>query len=197
MKLFWCEMTRASRLVWLLEEMGLSYERVRANVRDPQSITDPDFKQASPMGKVPALVDGDVKMWDSCAIALYLADAYPETGFGVPIGHPDRGRFLTWTFYTNTVVEPALAEKFAGTEPTPERSGFGSYDLMVKTLVDGLKPGPWILGEKICVADILLASNLDFLQKFNMMPDVPEFVSYLEASRQRPAYQRAMALEAQ
>lgn len=196
MKLFWCEMTRASRIVWLLEEMELPYERVRADVRNPKSITDPDFRQASPMGKVPALADGEVKMWDSCAIALYLADAYPETGFGVPIGHPDRGRFLTWTFYTNTVVEPALAEKFAGLEPTPERSGYGSYDLMVKTLVDGLKPGPWILGEKICVADILLASNLDFLQKFNMLPDVPELVSYLEASRQRPAYQRAMALEA-
>lgn len=197
MKLFWCEKTRSSRIAWLLEEMGVPYELVRTNVRDPGSITDPDFRAASPMGKVPALADGDVKMWDSCAIALYLADAYPEAGFGVPVGHPDRGKFLTWTLYTNTVVEPALAEKFAGLDPAPERSGYGSYDLMINTLLDGLKPGPWILGEKICAADILLMSNLDFLQIFNILPDIPEFVSYLESGRQRPAFQRAKALEDQ
>ena len=78
MKLFWCARTRATRAVWLLEEAGLSYERVAIDLGDPASRANPDFVAASPMGKVPALQDGPVQMADSGAIALYVADRYAQ-----------------------------------------------------------------------------------------------------------------------
>ena len=77
MKLYWCPKTRATRALWMLEEAGVPFERVRIDIRDPQAKADPEFRAASPLGKVPALVDGAVKINDSGAICGYIADAYP------------------------------------------------------------------------------------------------------------------------
>jgi glutathione S-transferase len=82
MKLYWCERTRAVRAVWMMEELGVPYERVRIDIRNEQSRADPAFRVASPMGKVPALEDGAVRIWDSGAICAYLADQYPTYGWG-------------------------------------------------------------------------------------------------------------------
>lgn len=195
MKLFWSPNTRAIRATWLLEEMGLDYERVTINLHDRDAPRDPEFLEASPMGKVPALVDGPVKIWDSGAIALYLSDQYPETGLGVPVGDPQRGDFLRWTLFTNAVVEPALGEKFSGREPTPLQSGYGSYDLMIETLSAGLSQGPWILGERFTAADTLIGTSLTFMRFVKLLPEDPNMMAYLARCEERPAYQRARAME--
>ena len=71
--LFWCPRTRASRVLWMLGELGEAFEVRLADVRKPDSLDD-DFREASPMGKVPALLDdaagGAVKMADSAPICL-------------------------------------------------------------------------------------------------------------------------------
>jgi glutathione S-transferase len=147
------------------------------------------------MGKVPALVDGDVKLWDSGAICLYLADAYPEAGLGVPIGDPARGAFLQWTLYTNAVMEPAMGERFGRRPVNTLQNGFGSFDLMIDTLVASLASGPWILGARFTAPDVLLGSGIHFMDVFKILPDRPELRAYAERCRARPAFQRAAALE--
>ena len=77
-KLFWSPRTRATRVHWMLEELGEPYELVRIDLRDPASRSNPDFVAASPMSKVPAIDDGEVAMADSAAICMYLADRYPD-----------------------------------------------------------------------------------------------------------------------
>lgn len=104
------------------------------------------FRAGSPMGKVPALVDGETRLRDSGAICLYPADANPESGLGVPVGDPRRGAFLQWTIFTNSVVEPAIGEKASGQEPDRRRHGYGSFERMVDTPAAGPGDGPWILG---------------------------------------------------
>jgi glutathione S-transferase len=123
MKLYWCERTRAVRAVWMMEELGVPYERVRIDIRDEQSRANPAFRAASPMGKVPALEDGAVRIWDSGAICAYLADQYPAAQLAPAIGSPDRGAYLMWLMYTNSVIEPAMGEKFAGLKPNPVSYG--------------------------------------------------------------------------
>ena len=147
MKLFWCPKTRASRAVWMLEEAGLAYERVLVDLRDRTAERDPDFLAASPMGKVPALVDGEVRMADSAAICLYVADRYAPGRLAPALDHDDRGRFLYWMIFAPGVIEPAMAEKGGGWTPDPGRHGWGSFDRMIKTLERGLENGPWLLGE--------------------------------------------------
>jgi glutathione S-transferase len=88
MKLYWSPRTRSSRAIWMLEEAGVDYELERIDIQDPQRSDPPEFREASPMGKVPALVDGDVKMSESAAICLYVADRYAAGGLAPALDDP-------------------------------------------------------------------------------------------------------------
>ncbi len=134
MKLFWCPRTRAARALWMLEESGAPYERVLVDIRDPDREDDPDFLAASPMGKVPALADGDVRMSDSAAICLYVADKYRENNLSPSIDDPDRGRFLYWMIFTPGVIEPSMSDKFRGLETNRFQSGWGDFDFAAARL---------------------------------------------------------------
>ncbi|MCB9945633.1 MAG: glutathione S-transferase family protein [Geminicoccaceae bacterium] len=195
MKFYFCPRTRAFRILWLVEEMGLPCERVLVDIRDEQARSDPEFRRASPLGKVPALVDGDTRLWDSGAIALYLADKHPDAGLGVPVGHRQRGAFLQWVMFNNAVLEPALGEKFAKVEPNSSQSGHGSFDLMIGLLETALGQGPWLLGERFTVADTLVGSGVHFMQLFGALPNSPVLAAYLDRCRARPAFGRAMEAE--
>jgi len=112
----------------LLEEAGVAYERVLIDIRSDSAKSDPAFRRASPMGKVPALEDGAVRIWDSGAICAYVADQYPAQGLAPPVGSPLRGAYLQWLMYTNAVIEPAMAEKFAKLPSNPTAYGWGSLN---------------------------------------------------------------------
>ena len=58
MKLFWAPQTRSARAIWMLEEAGVDYELERVNINDPERKDSAEFLEASPMGKVPALIRG-------------------------------------------------------------------------------------------------------------------------------------------
>ncbi len=197
MKLYWSPRTRASRAVWMLEEAGVPYERVTIDIRDEAAKADPDFRAASPMGKVPALEDGEVRMADSAAICMYLADRYPDAGLAPAIDDPARGRYLYWMVFTPGVIEPAMAEKVGGIEPNPGRNGWGSFAAMIATLEDGLRAGTWLLGEQFSAADVMVGSSAAFMQMFGLLPESDSIAGYVDRCLARPAYQRALALEPQ
>jgi glutathione S-transferase len=166
---------------------------VLINVRDPESRKHPGFRAASPMNKVPALSDGEVHLADSSAIALYLADRYPKAGLAPAIDHRDRGRYLYWSTFTPGVIEPAMMERFNGWEVNPGTSGWGNFDLMIKTFERGLADGPWILGEQFSAADTLLGSSAYFMQAFGILPESPVLSAYVARCMERPAYAAALA----
>ena len=196
-KLYWCPRTRAARALWMLEELGEPFEVIEINIRDSESRADAEFLEASPMGKVPALRDGDVLVADSAAIAIYLADRYPSAGLAPAVTAPERGRYLYWMLYTPAVVEPAMSERVNGWKPNPSQSGWGSFDLMIDTLDRGLGNAPWLLGEQFSAADVMVGSSVNFMRMFGMLPDRPRLLDYAERVTARPAFQRAMAREPQ
>jgi glutathione S-transferase len=193
-RFFWSARTRAARIAWLLEESGLAYERIAVRLGEESSRNDPDFRSASPMGKVPAIIDGDARLWDSGAIALYIADAYPQTGLGVPIGDPARAAFIQWSLFTNAVIEPAFTEAFSGMEKNRQQYGHGSYEQMIEVLEAGIGDGPWILGERFSAADVLIGSSVIFMKIFSL-PEAERFEAYGARCRQRSAWQRAQSFE--
>lgn len=195
MKLFWHPKTRAARIVWLLEEAGVDYERVLIDIRDPQTPRDPQFAKASPMGKVPALVDGEVRMADSAAIGIYVADRYPASGLAPAVEDSQRGAYLYWMLYSPGVMEPAMMEKFAGLTPNRFSAGWGDFDAMVETLAKGLEAGPWILGARFSAADVMLGSSVHFMHTFNLLPEVAALEEYRQRCTARPAFQRSMELD--
>jgi len=195
MKVYWCPQSRASRVIWLLEESGLPYERIHIEIHEPQARADPAFRAASPMGKVPAIEDGSTRLWDSGAIACYVADQYPAAQLAPRIGDPLRGAYLQWLVFNNSVLEPALCEKTAGLPANPRQYGWGSWELALEVLRAGLEAGPWILGERFSAADVLLGSSAHHLGLFGVLGDEPAMARYVERCAARPAFQRAQKLD--
>ena len=195
MKLYWAPQTRSTRALWLLEEAGVDYEMELIELRDPEREDSVDFRAASPMGKVPALVDGDVQMSESAAICLYIADRYCAGSLAPALDDAQRGKFLYWLMYTPAVVEPSMSEKFNGVEPNRGRSGWGDFELMIETLETGLGDAPWILGEGFSAADIMLGSSAVFLRAFDMLPASDILAAYADRCLARPAYQKALAMQ--
>ena len=179
----------------MLEESGVAYERVLVDIRDDSAERDPDFAAASPMGKVPALADGDVKMAESAAICLYIADRYPQCGLAPPVDDPRRGQYLFWMLCTPAVIEPAMSEKLRGTEPNRFSNGWGDFDAMIETLERGLQTGPWLLGETFSAADVMVGSSVIFMHGFNMLPESVVLKAYMERCAARPGYRTAMAAD--
>ncbi len=194
MKLYWSPQTRSARALWMLEEAGVDYELELIDIRNVEREDSEEFLAASPMGKVPALVDGDVKMSESAAICLYLADRFSAGDLAPAIDDPQRGKFLYWLMYTPAVIEPSMSEKFSGAETNRFRSGWGDFDLMIETLQQGLAGKTWILGEHFTAADVMLGSSTVFLRMFDMLPDSELLNAYADRCLARPAYQKVMAL---
>lgn len=194
MKLYWAPQTRSSRVLWMLEEAGVAYERALVDIQDPAGTRTAEHLEASPMGKVPALVDGDVKMSESAAICLYVADRYAAGTLAPAIDDPSRGRFLYWLMYTPAVIEPSMSEKFNGVTPNRYRSGWGDFELMIETLVKGIDGRQWILGDRFTAADVMLGSSVVFMRMFDMLPDSPVLAGYADRCLARPAYQRALEI---
>jgi glutathione S-transferase len=194
--LYWCAQTRASRIVWLLEELAIPYHLEVVDVRSADAKGDPHFRAASPMGKVPAISDGEVKLADSAAIALYLADRYPQAHLAPAITDPLRGKYCYWMTFTPGVIEPAMMERFNGWTVSPGTCGWGNFDLMVATLQAGLEGNEWILGERFTAADVLLGSSVYFMRLFGILPESPVLHGYVDRCLSRPAYARALERDA-
>ncbi|WP_262694387.1 glutathione S-transferase family protein [Kordiimonas aquimaris] len=193
-KLYWCPQTRAQRVIWMLEEAALDYDPVVIDIRDPDRTPDTEFLSASPMGKVPAIIDGDVKLSESAAICLYLADKYPANKLAPSTDSSLRGQYLYWMLYTPAVVEPAMAEKFAGREPNTVQNGWGSFDLMIAAFEAALKNGPWILGDTFSAADVMVGSSACFMQQFGMLGDSEVLKAYADRCMKRPAYKKSITI---
>ena len=200
-KLFWCPQTRASRILWLLEEMNEPFEVQMIDIRDPEAKGDPDFVAASPMGKVPALMDttpnGVVQMADSASIGLYLADRYPAAGLAPAVDDPSRGQYLYWMTYTPGVIEPAMMERFNNWEVSSTTSGWGNFNQMVEVLENGLEGSQWLLGEQFSAADVMVGSSVYFMQMFGILPENTVLGAYVERCLARPAYSKALARDAE
>jgi len=194
-KLFWCPQTRAARVLWMVEELGIDYELVRTDVSAEKDEARAELLTASPMSKVPAIIDGDVRMAESAAICIYLADKYAEAGLAPSVQQADRGAYLYWMLYVPAVVEPAMAEKFSGAEANKFSHGWGDFPTMLSVLEAGLEGKDWILGDKFSAADVMLGSTSYFLKKFGILPETSPLNAYVERCLARPAYVKTLEIE--
>ncbi len=191
MKLFWAPQTRSTRAIWMLEEAGIKYEMELVDIRSPDRKNSKEFLAASPMGKVPAIVDGDMAMSESAAICIYVADRYAAGKLAPAIDDASRGQYLYWTIYTPAVVEPAMAEKFSNVEPNRGRNGWGDFDSMIRIFDERLEGKKWILGDRFTAADVMMGSSAVFMRMFEMLPETKNISDYADRCLARPAFQKA------
>lgn len=117
-----------------MDEVGQPYELVQIDIRAENRNEPPAFLAASPLRKLPALTDGDVKIANSAAVALYLADRYAPGDLAPHLDDPERGEFLFWLFYTPSVMVPAMTKKFVELPPNPSANPWGSFEKMLAGL---------------------------------------------------------------
>jgi len=196
LKLYWSPRSRSFSALWLLEEVGEPYERVLIDISAGAQKT-PEFLAINPMGKVPALADGEVSIAESAAICAYVAERHHDKNLAPPIGDPLRGKYLQWLFFSPGCIEPALIEIFTKIQVPSGTAAWGSATQVFDVLDAALAKGPWILGDMFSAADVIVGSGLNFaIRAFKMVPPRPNFDRYLDACAARPAFQRAQVLAA-
>ena len=189
--------SRSTGVLILLEELGAPYDLHVLNIKAGEQ-REPAYLAINPMGKVPALRHGEAILTEQVAIYLYLADLFPETGLTPAIGDPRRGPYLRWMAFYAACFEPAVVDRAAKREPLPQTmSPYGDYDTVLSIVVGQLAKGPYFLGERFSVADILWGTALAWTTMFDLVPKRPEITDYLNRVGSRPAAQRVQAKDAE
>ncbi len=193
-KLYWAPRSRAFSALWLMEETGQPYERVLVDITaDAQRA--PEYLAINPMGKVPALSDGDATLAEAAAICAYVAERYPEAKLAPALGDPLRTKYLYWLFFSPGCIEPAMVQIATKIEMNSVAAGWGDAQRVFDVLDAALTEGPWILGANFSAADVAVGSALNFaVRLFKMVPSRPSFDAYIARCVARPAFQRAEQL---
>ena len=157
----------------------------------------PEYLAINPMGKVPALKDGEATLAEAAAICAYVAERYPEAKLAPPLGDPLRAKYLYWLFFGPGCVEPAMVQLATKIEMNSMSAGWGDAQRVFDVLDAALKHGPWLLGESFSAADVAIGSGLNFaVRLFKMVPSRPSFETYIARCVVRPAFQRAEKIAA-
>lgn len=193
--------------MWLAEELGLKYELVR-HVRNAETFRSPDsLWQVAPMGKAPAIQDGDITLGESGAIIEYILDTYGEGRLRPAKGTSQYRAYQHWMHAAeSTVMVPVLLEALCTLTQTdsPALKGFseGEYQTVFGYLNQALEKSPYVAGQDFTAADIMVAYSL-LLANGTAIPTMkgtppldkcPAIVAYLARIEARPAYRRAVEL---
>lgn len=195
-KLYGVPASRTYRSLWMLEELGLEYQNIPTHFATGET-HEPAYLKLNPNGHIPTLVDGDLVLWESMAINLYLARKYGG-GFW-PESEADQARAVQWSFWLMTEVEDPLISVLMNRAFLPESRrdpnlADQSEERLQKpfgVLNDHLEGRAFLVGERVSVADINAASVLSWtsLAKLDLAA-YPDLRGWLDGCTARPAAQR-------
>lgn len=188
---FYAPHSRASCTLALLEELGADYDLHMLDLKKGTQ-REPAYLAINPMGKVPAIRHGDAVVTEQPAVMMYLGELYPESGLSPVIGDPLRGPFLKWMVFYGSCLEPAMLDRAMKRDAGAAMSSpYGDFDSVLGAVIAQLERGPYLLGERFSVADVLWGCTLRWATAFNMVPEHPVLRDYIERVNARPALQRA------
>jgi glutathione S-transferase len=178
LKLYGGARSRASIVQWYLEELEVPYEFVLLDMQSGEH-RQPEFLAINPFGKVPAIVDGDFKLWESGAILLYLAQKY-----GKITSLEQRAEFTQWVLFANATL-PGIFEEATRERETPH---------LLNPLNQIFEQQIFLVGEQLNVADVAVGSSLFY---FSIMLKLdlsayPAVVNYIKRMSERPAFQKTI-----
>lgn len=190
-----------TKVALFLEEAGLPYEPIAVDTRKGEQFS-PQLTALNPNQKVPVLVDGDVTVFDSSAILLYLAE---KTGQFLPEPTPRaRGELLSWLMFVATGVGPYSGQAVhfshfapAGLEYAVERYRFEATRHF-RLLDERLATVPYLLGATYTIVDMSAwgwARMLSFVLGDDAWTSFPNLKRWFDLISARPAAARAIALK--
>jgi len=187
--------TRSFTVRWLFEELGSPPHVLKILDLKKGEHKTAAFLAINPMGKLPTVTADGTPITEVGAIAIFLADLFPEAKLAPDLNEPARGTYLRWIVFNHAALEPAVMDKARNTPAGLPSSAlcYGTYDDTVNALAGALKIGPYILGDRFSAADVVVGSAVRYLTMFKLLPDRPEFASYIERMTSRAAFKSAFA----
>ena len=182
--------SRASNVVWMLEELGVDYHLRFVDFAKGEQKT-PEILALNPMGKLPIVKDGDVVVTESAAVGLYLADRYALGKLAPSFDDPARATYLRWSLFAPSVIEPGIMAKNSGWEFRPSNAGWGTYESMLGAMEKAIAAGPYLLGERFSMADVIFGGTIRYMLRFKLLEARPAFAAYADRLAARPALQRS------
>ncbi len=185
--------SRAFRVLWALEELGQPYKLTKATPRSPE------ITAHNPLGKIPALLDGDATLTDSIAIMTYLADKHD--GLTAPAGTPARAHQDAMTFWLVDEFDALLWTAAKHTFALPEKLRLPEIKDTVRAEfarnVDSFATriqGEFVMGDKITVPDILAVHCLNWAHSAKFPVENDDVKAYAKRLRARDAFKAVRAL---
>lgn len=192
--------SQSERIVWLCEELDISYVLER-HERDPVTrLSPPSLKSLHPLGAAPLIELDGVLLAESAAIVEFISVRLGGGRLRHPPEHPDFAAYLYWFHFANGNLQPAMfrAMTVARCAPSNEHPLRASVDgrlQQVLALLDArLSQAPYLAGD-FSAADIMSVFSLTTMRRFHPvdLAPYPSILAYLQRIASRPAYQRAMA----
>jgi glutathione S-transferase len=199
-KVFGAAPARSLRVLWMLEEMGLPYEREPVDFANRHANV--EFMACSPAGMLPAIADGETRLFESCAILEYLAAKHGPTDLAPGPDSPSYPLYIQYLhFGEGSLAGPlniVVGSRFFA--PPEARKNWGAdfaVDMVAgraAVVAQQLEKTPYVAGEAFTAADISVGYALGLGRMLGFADRLaPGIISYLDRLTQRPAYQRALA----
>jgi glutathione S-transferase len=202
--------SRSHRVLWLLEELGVSYE-IRYYQRDAGLRAPPALRDIHPLGKSPVITDGSLTLAESGAIIDYLVESHATAGMAPAPGMPERVRYIYWMHYAEGSAMPLLLLKLVFDRIEQARMPFfvrpiarsiarRAKDQLVEPQLNQhldyleaeLAKTRWFAGDVFTAADIQMSYPVEAaMVRAGLDSRRPNLMAYLDRIRERPAYQRA------
>lgn len=202
MKLYFAPNSRAVRSAWLMYELDLEFDLHRFDRLGDPAMRSPEFLALSPNGRIPVLVDGDVHIFESPAIAQYLATRYGNGSLVPDVSSPEYPVHLQWLHYgegmimgpmNNYVVETILLKPERRSEEHANRA-LKLMKRMVQAVDKHMQDRDYLAGD-FTVADTITGHACYMCGKLGVdISDLPDLNAYIDRITARPAFQKALAL---
>lgn len=190
----------AGRCFWTLEEAGVPYTLKEVDMRAKEHKS-PEFLKINPNGKIPAMVDGDVVLFESMAINFYIAEAYKKDLLGTSAA--EKGKVLQWSFWASSELQGPMIEVFIQKVFMPEdkrdnnviETNMKMLPGLFMILNDALEGKKYLAGNQFTLADINTASVAGIAMAIGLdLKPYGNVMSWLGAMSERPAYQKYMSM---
>jgi glutathione S-transferase len=187
----------------MLREIGAPFE-LRLVDREHKAHKQPEYLRLNPNGRIPVLIDGDLVLYETAAIALHLADKHPEAELAPAFGSEARAQFYKWMVHLTNTPQATYRAYFypdqhvsdAAAAPAVKQAAETQLNGMFDRIAEQLGSGPWLLGERFSAADLFLFMLIRWGRGMQRPPrTLPRLGALAERVMARPAVQATIAAE--
>jgi glutathione S-transferase len=187
----------------MLREIGAEFE-LRLVDRGQNFQKSAEYLKLNPSGRIPVLVDGDLVQFETAAVALYLADKFPEAGLAPAFGTPERADFHRWLIHLTNTPQVEFRAWFYPHEhvtdeaaaPSVKEKAGERLNRMFDVISEQLGDKTWLLGGRFSAVDLFLFMLIRWGRGMPRPPrSIPNLNALAERVLSRPAVQKALDVE--